>query len=90
MARFSLRKMPYFHLISRRGNFMERHSFRIVSGESPSRYPVKILSQNISQNSQENTCDGFMLPRLAFLLKKTQSQVGFFATFMKISGIAFV
>ena len=31
----TLRKMPYFHLISSCRNFVERHSFRIVSGESP-------------------------------------------------------
>ena len=28
-------KIPYFYLISWCGNFVERHSFRIVSGESP-------------------------------------------------------
>ena len=31
----SMRKIPQFHLISTCGNFVERHSFRIVSGESP-------------------------------------------------------
>ena len=31
----SLCKMPKFHLISWYGNFLERHSFRIVLGESP-------------------------------------------------------
>ena len=30
-----LRKIPKFHLISWCGNFEERNSFRIVSGESP-------------------------------------------------------
>ena len=30
----SLRKMPQFHLFSSCGNFAERHSFRIVSGDS--------------------------------------------------------
>ena len=33
--KLALRKIPYFHLISWCGNFMERHSFRIVSGDSP-------------------------------------------------------
>ena len=31
----SLRKIPYFHLITWCGNFVESHSFRIVSGDSP-------------------------------------------------------
>ena len=31
----TLRKIPQFHLISWCGNFVERHSFRIVSGETP-------------------------------------------------------
>ena len=31
----SLRKIPEFHLISWCENFVERHSFRIDSGESP-------------------------------------------------------
>ena len=31
----SLRKTPYFHLISWCENFVEKYSFRIVSGESP-------------------------------------------------------
>ena len=30
----TLSKMPQFHLISWCGNFVERHSFRIVSGDS--------------------------------------------------------
>ena len=30
-----LRKMPWFHLIFWYGHFVERHSFRIVWGESP-------------------------------------------------------
>ena len=30
-----LRKIPSFHLISWCGNFVERHSFLIVSGDSP-------------------------------------------------------
>ena len=34
MTEFSLRKMPYFHLISWCGIFVERHGFHIVSGES--------------------------------------------------------
>ena len=32
---FRLWKIPQFHQISWCGNFVERHSFRIVSGESP-------------------------------------------------------
>ena len=32
---FALRKKPWFHLISCCGNFVEKHLFRIVSGESP-------------------------------------------------------
>ena len=28
-------KIPYFHLISWCGNFVERHNFRIVYGKSP-------------------------------------------------------
>ena len=31
----TLRKIPYFHLISWSKNFVEKHSFRIVSGKSP-------------------------------------------------------
>ena len=31
----TLRKIPWFHLISWCGNFVERNSFRIVSGDSP-------------------------------------------------------
>ena len=31
----TLRKIAWFHLISWCGNFLERHSFRIVSGDSP-------------------------------------------------------
>ena len=31
----TLRKIPLFHLISWCGNFVEKHSFLIVSGESP-------------------------------------------------------
>ena len=31
----TLRKMSLFHLIAWYGNFVERHSFRIVSGDSP-------------------------------------------------------
>ena len=34
-AKTTLQKIPYFHLISWCGNFMERHSFCIVSGDSP-------------------------------------------------------
>ena len=32
---FALRKIPQFHLISWCGNFVEGHSFHIVSGGSP-------------------------------------------------------
>ena len=32
-SELSLRKIPWFHLISWCGNFAERHSFRIVSAE---------------------------------------------------------
>ena len=31
----TLHKIPSFHLTSWCGNFVERHSFRIVSGDSP-------------------------------------------------------
>ena len=31
----TLRKIPWFHLISWCEKFMERHSFRIISGDSP-------------------------------------------------------
>ena len=31
----TLRKIPWFHLISWGGNFAERHSFRVVSGDLP-------------------------------------------------------
>ena len=33
--KFSLRKIPWFHLISWCGNFAARHSFRIVSEDLP-------------------------------------------------------
>ena len=34
-SHITLRKLPWFHLISWCGNFVERHSFYIVLGESP-------------------------------------------------------
>ena len=50
-----LREIPWFHLISWCGNFVERHSFRIVSGESPKTMrklclATKFLHQKIRLN----------------------------------------
>ena len=50
-----MRKIPYFHLISWCRNFVERHSFSIVSGESPETMrklclSAKFLHQEIRWN----------------------------------------
>ena len=45
----SLRKIPYFHLISWCGSFVERHSFRIDSGESPETVRKLCLSTKCPQ-----------------------------------------
>ena len=59
----TLRKIPKFHLISLCGNFVERHSFRRVLGESPetlrklclsTKFPHHEISWNFSILRSEN------------------------------------
>ena len=49
----TLRKTPYFHLISWCGHFVERHSFRIISGELPE--TLRKLCLSIKFSHQEIT-----------------------------------
>ena len=42
----SLHKLPQLHLISWRGNFVARHSFRMVSGDSPETMRKLCLAKN--------------------------------------------
>ena len=44
----TLRKIPKFHLISWCENFVERHSFRIVSGEMPETMRKLCLSAKLT------------------------------------------
>ena len=51
----TLHKIPKFHLISWCGNFKERHSFRVVSGDSPETMRKLYLSQKFPhQKIREN------------------------------------
>ena len=43
-----LRKIPWFHLISWCGNFVERHSFHIILGDSPETMRKLCLSAKFS------------------------------------------
>ena len=52
----TLHKIPQFHLISWCGNFVERHSFRIVSGDSPEAVRKLCLSTNFPHQEIRRNC----------------------------------
>ena len=51
----TMRKIPYFHQISWFGNFVERQSFRIVSGDF---YCWQIVEKKITKSKVDVTFNG--------------------------------